>query len=72
MVTPPRYVDDDTAPDGALLRAAFEVTARLCTPDHEPVPMSVLSGGRLAERDVAPLLGTIRADAQELRRALLG
>ena len=72
MVTPPRYVEDVTAPDGALLRAAFEVTARLCTPDHEPVPMSVLSGGRLAERDVAPLLGTIRADAEELRRALLG
>jgi HD-like signal output (HDOD) protein len=72
MVAPPRYVDDVTASDGALLRAAFEVTARLCTPDHEAVPMSVLSGGQLAERDVAPLLETIRADAQELRRALLG
>jgi HD-like signal output (HDOD) protein len=72
MVVPPRRVDDLTAPDGALLRAAFEVTARLCTPDHEPVPMSALSGGRLAERDVAPLLETVRADAEELRSALRG
>jgi HD-like signal output (HDOD) protein len=72
LVVPPRRVDDLTAPDGALLRAAFEVTARLCTPGHEPLPMSVLSGGRLAERDVAPLLETVRADAEELRSALRG
>jgi HD-like signal output (HDOD) protein len=72
MVAAPRHVEDVTAPDGALLRAAFEVTARLCTPDHEAVPMSVLTGGRLAERDVAPVLETVRVDAEELRRALRG
>jgi HD-like signal output (HDOD) protein len=72
MVLPPRHVEDIAAPDGALLRASFEVAARLCCAGHEPVPISVLSGGQLAERDLAPLLETVRADAEELRRALLG
>jgi HD-like signal output (HDOD) protein len=72
MVLPPRHVDDFEAPDGALLRASFEVAARVCHDGHEPVPMPVLSGGRLTERDVPPVLETVRADADELRRALLG
>jgi HD-like signal output (HDOD) protein len=72
MVLPPRHVEDLAAPDGALLRASFEVAARLCAEGHEPVPMSVLTGGQLAERDLAPLLETVRSDAEELRRALLG
>ncbi|SDX83977.1 HD-like signal output (HDOD) domain, no enzymatic activity [Modestobacter sp. DSM 44400] len=72
MVLPPRHVEDFAAVDGALLRASFEVAARLCTEGHEPVPMSVLSGGQLAERDLTPLLETVRTDAEELRRALLG
>jgi HD-like signal output (HDOD) protein len=72
MVTPLRTVDDSSSQDGALLRSAFEIAARLCTEGHEPVSMSVLSGGQLGERDVAPLLETVRADAEELRRALLG
>jgi HD-like signal output (HDOD) protein len=72
MVTPLRTVDDSSSQDGALLRSAFEIAARLCTEGHEPVSISVLSGGQLGERDVAPLLETVRADAEELRRALLG
>jgi HD-like signal output (HDOD) protein len=72
MVLPPRHVEDLASADGALLRASFEVTARLCTEGHEPVPMSALSAGQLAERDLAPLLETVRAEAEELRRALLG
>jgi HD-like signal output (HDOD) protein len=72
MVAPLRHVDEATAPDGALLRSAFELAARLCTEGHEPVPVSMLSGGQLAERDVAPLLETVRGDAEELRRVLLG
>jgi HD-like signal output (HDOD) protein len=72
MVVPLREVDDLGAPEGGLLRSAFEVAARLCDEDHEPQSMPVLSGGRLAERDVPPVIETVRAEAEELRRALLG
>jgi HD-like signal output (HDOD) protein len=72
MVLPLREVDDLGAPEGGLLRAAFEVAARSCADDHEPQSIAVLSGDRLAERDVPPVLEAVRAEADELRRALLG
>jgi HD-like signal output (HDOD) protein len=72
MVAPLRQVDDLAAPEGGLLRAAFEVAGRLSAVQHESVPMSVLTGGRLSERDVAPVLESVRAEAEELRLALLG
>jgi HD-like signal output (HDOD) protein len=65
-------VDDLTAPGGALLRVAFELAARLATEGYEPVPVPRLSCGQLVEDDVAGVLDTVRADAQELRRAMLG
>ncbi len=58
--------------DGALLRAAFEIAARLCTEDYEPVPIGRLICGELREDDVVPVLDQVRADADELRRAVLG
>ena len=72
MVLPLREVDDLGAPEGALLRAAFEVGARVCTDGHERQPIAVLSGDRLTEQDLPPVLETVRAEADELRRALLG
>jgi len=72
MVVPLREVDDLGCPEGGLLRSAFEVAARLCDEDHEPQSIPVLSGDRLAERDVPPVIETVRAEAEELRRALLG
>ena len=58
--------------DGALLRAAFEVAARLTTEDYEEVPISRLTCGRLVEDDLVPVMDQVRADAAELRRAMLG
>jgi hypothetical protein len=72
MVLPLREVDDLDAPEGGLLRTAFELAGRLCAAGHENVPVPVLSGGRVAERDLAPVLESVRAEAEELRRALLG
>lgn len=72
MVVPLREVDDLTAPEGGLLRAAFEVAARICTDGHERQSIALLSGDRLAEQDLPPVLETVRAEADELRRALLG
>jgi len=72
MVVPLREVDDLGAADGALLRTAFELAGRLCADGLDPVPVPVLSGGRVTERDVAPVLDSVRAEADELRRALLG
>jgi HD-like signal output (HDOD) protein len=72
MVAPLREVDDVGSAEGGLLRTAFELAGRLCADDHEPVPVAVLSGNRLAERDVAAVLESVRAEADELRRALLG
>jgi hypothetical protein len=58
--------------DGALLRAAFEVAARLTIENYEAIPISRLTLGRLREDDLVPVLDRVRADAAELRRAMLG
>jgi HD-like signal output (HDOD) protein len=72
LTTPLNAVDDYQAMDGALLRAAFEVAARLTTEDYEEVPIVRLTCGRLREDDLVPVLDQVRADADELRRAMLG
>ena len=72
LTTPLNEVDDYQSMDGALLRAAFEVAARLTTEDYEEVPIARLTCGRLREDDLVPVLDQVRADAAELRRAMLG
>ncbi len=72
MIVPLREVDDLAAAEGGLLRTAFELAGRLCVDGHENVPVPVLSGGRVSERDLAPVLESVRVEAEELRRALLG
>ena len=65
-------VDDYHSLEGGLLRAAFEVASRLTTEDYEPVPIVRLTCGQLREDDVVPVMDQVRADADELRRAMLG
>jgi HD-like signal output (HDOD) protein len=72
MTVPLNHVDDLTSPEGALLRASFEVTSRLTVEDYEPKPIGRITGGRLAEADLPSVLEQVRADADELRRAMLG
>ncbi|UOY02223.1 HDOD domain-containing protein [Blastococcus sp. PRF04-17] len=72
MTTPLMEIDDYRNSDGALLRAAFEVAARLTTEDYDEVPISKITCGRLGEDDLVPVLDLVRADAAELRRAMLG
>lgn len=75
---PPRMVlaldrvDDLTAPEGALLRVAFELTARLAGDSREPVPVGRLCGGLLTEEPVRVVLERVRAEAEKLRMAILG
>jgi len=72
MVLPLQQVDDPTSFQGALLRTAFEIAGRLTDPGHEELPMEAVSCGQLRERDVVGVFEQVRADAQELRTALLG
>ncbi len=72
LTTPLKEIDDNRSMEGALLRAAFEVAARLTTEDYEEVPIVRLTCGRLREDDLVPVLDQVRADAAELRRAMLG
>jgi HD-like signal output (HDOD) protein len=72
LTHPLKEVDDYQSMDGALLRAAFEVAARLTTEDYEEVPIVRLTCGRLREDDIVPVLDQVRGDAAELRRAMLG
>jgi hypothetical protein len=44
----------------------------LTTEDYEEVPISRLTCGKLVEDDLVPVLDRVRADAAELRRAMLG
>jgi HD-like signal output (HDOD) protein len=71
MVDPLGAVDDLTSADGALLRAALEVSSRLTTEGHTPVPVERLTGGVLREDAVPPVLEKVRAEAEELRLAML-
>ncbi len=71
MVTPLVAVGDLGDGDGALLRAALEVAARLTVEDHLPTPVEELSGVRLGEDAVPPVLDRVRAEAEELRLAML-
>lgn len=72
MLVPLQQVDDYRAMEGALLRSCFEIAARLTVEDYETVPIVRVSCGQLREDDVTPVLDTVRADADELRRAMLG
>jgi HD-like signal output (HDOD) protein len=72
MIVPLTHVDDYRATEGALLRSSFEVAARLTCADHDTVPIVRVSCGQLREDDVVPVLDTVRSDAVELRRAMLG
>ena len=72
LTTPLNEIDDYQSMDGALLRAAFEVASRLTIEDYEEVPISRLTCARLREDDLVPVLDQVRADAAELRRAMLG
>ena len=72
MTSPLKEIDDYRTMDGALLRAAFEVASRLNTEDYDEVPISRLTCGNLREDDLLPVLDQVRADADELRRAMLG
>jgi len=72
LTTPLKEIDDYRTMDGALLRAAFEVASRLTTEDYEEVPISRITCGKLVEDDLVPVMDQVRADADELRRAMLG
>jgi HD-like signal output (HDOD) protein len=71
MVAPLTAVDDRSSTDGALLRAAFEVAARLTQPGYAPVDVGPLTDGQLREDALAPVLEQVAQDADELRRAML-
>lgn len=72
MTTPLKHVDDYRAMEGALLRSSFELAARLTVEDYETTPIVRVSCGQLREDDVVSVLDTVRGDADELRRAMLG
>jgi len=72
LTTPLKEIDDYQTMDGALLRAAFEVAARLTIDDYEDIPISRLTLGRLREDDLVPILDLVRSEAADLKRAMLG
>jgi HD-like signal output (HDOD) protein len=72
LTTPLKEIDDYQTMDGALLRAAFEVAARLTIEDYEEIPISRLTLARLREDDLVPILDQVRTEAADLKRAMLG
>ena len=72
MVSPLGAVDDCGSEDGSLLRVALEVASRLTVEDHVPVAVEDLTSGQLREDAVPPVLDKVRAEADELRLAMLG
>jgi HD-like signal output (HDOD) protein len=72
MMSPLQKVDDLDAIGGGLLRVAFEVAGRLTQDGYDRVPVARISCGQMAEEDLVPILYQVRADAEELRHAMLG
>jgi HD-like signal output (HDOD) protein len=72
MVAPLAAVDDRSNADAGLLRSALEVASRLTVEDYEPVPVERLTDGVLREDAVPPVMDKVRAEAEELRLAMLG
>jgi HD-like signal output (HDOD) protein len=72
MVAPLAAVDDLSNADAGLLRSALEVASRLTVEDYEPVPVERLTDGVLREDAVPPVMDKVRAEAGELRLAMLG
>jgi HD-like signal output (HDOD) protein len=72
MRAPLQKVDDLDAFGGGLLRVAFEVAGRLTQDSYQRVPVPRISCGLLEEADLVPILYQVRADAEELRHAMLG
>lgn len=60
----------ESGPVGALLRVAYELTARLVEPGHREIAVESLSDGRMSESQVPAKLAAVRADVEELRAAL--
>lgn len=56
--------------DGALVRTAYELAARLVEPGHRRRPLERLSRYRLPESQAAARLAAVRADVAALRSAL--
>lgn len=72
VVVPMQQVDAEGSLDGAVLRVAYEVAARVADPDRTPAAITRLSCGRLDEAAIRPVLHKVRQEADELRRAMLG
>ncbi|MGY1637400.1 HDOD domain-containing protein [Geodermatophilus sp. SYSU D00742] len=71
MVAPLVAVDDLTNAAAGLLRSALELASRLTVEDHEAVPVEQLTQGVLREDAVPPVMDRVRAEAEELRLAVL-
>lgn len=56
--------------DGALLRTAYEMTARLLHPRHRKVALDRVSDGRMTETQAPARLMAIRSDVLQLQAAL--
>ncbi|WP_235564508.1 HDOD domain-containing protein [Modestobacter sp. Leaf380] len=72
LVDPVSQVDDLASAPGGLLRGALEITGRLTRDGHQVERIERLTGGRVSEVDLRPMLTQVRTDAAELRRTLLG
>lgn len=57
-------------PAGALLRAAYEITARLVDPGHRRTSLGSLTDNRINESQAPATLARTRADVEALRAAL--
>ncbi|WP_239545950.1 HDOD domain-containing protein [Nocardioides nitrophenolicus] len=56
--------------EGALLRTAYEMTARLLHPQHRKVTLDRVSDGRMTEAQAPARLMAIRSDVLQLQAAL--
>lgn len=71
LVMPLRRIDDRASTAGGLLRAAYEVVARLTIEGYRPVPIGPLTRHQVRDEDLGEILYDVRNEADDLRRLIL-
>ena len=69
---PLERLDDGRRSPAPAAAGAFEVVSRLTVPDYRPVPIGLLTRGKIREDDLPEILYEVRNQAEDLQRLLIG
>ena len=72
LILPMQRLDDRSSVAGGLLRGCYEVVSRVLVADHSPVPIGLLTRGKVRDEDLPEILYAVQNQAEDLERLLVG